>query len=295
MTSRSAFRRRVRQRPVILMPGVANPLSALIAADLGYEALYVTGAGVSNFNLGLPDIGLLSLDDVCSAVMAIRHVVDLPLVVDADTGFGSAVNAHHSVRRLEAAGANAIQLEDQVFPKKCGHFDGKAVIPAAEMVDKVKAAVDARRDPGTMIVARTDARATHGFEAAIDRAAAFAEAGADILFVEALTSEEEVRRTPELLGGVPLIMNIVFGGKTPPLPLAELEAIGYRFALYANAALQSAMWGMQHVLGELKRTGSLEGTDKLASFAERQRIIRKADFDALERRFARPALEDAAE
>lgn len=291
--NRSAFRTRVERKDIILLPGVANPLSALIAADIGYEALYVTGAGVSNFNLGLPDIGLLSLDDMCSAVMAIRHVVDLPLVVDADTGFGSAVNVHNTVRRLEAAGASAIQLEDQVFPKKCGHFDGKAVIAADEMVDKIKSAVDARRDPDTLIVARTDARATDGFEAAIDRANRFAEAGADILFVEALTSEEEMRRVPALVDA-PHIMNIVFGGKTPLLSLDELSDIGYRIALYANAALQSAMWGMQNVLGELKRTGTLEGVkDLLASFAERQRMIRKSDFDALEQRFARPEREAA--
>jgi 2-methylisocitrate lyase-like PEP mutase family enzyme len=159
------------------------------------------------------------------------------------------------------------------------------------MVDKIKAAVDARRDGDTMIVARTDARATQGFKAAVERAAAFAEAGADILFVEALTSQEELRDAVVLLGDVPLILNIVFGGKTPPMDLAELDAIGYRFALYANAALQSAMWGMQHVLGELKREGSLEGVkDSLASFAERQRIIRKAEFDALEARFVRSSI-----
>jgi len=290
--NRSAFRARVGQNKAILLPGVANPLSALIAADIGFEALYVTGAGVSNFNLGLPDIGLLSLDDICSATMAIRHIVDLPLIVDADTGFGSAVNAYNSIRRIEAAGASAIQLEDQVFPKKCGHFDGKAVIPADEMIDKIKAAVDARKDSNTMIVARTDARATDGFEAAVERAAAFAEAGADILFVEALTSETEMRQVPALIGDVPLIMNIVFGGKTPPLSLNELESIGYRFALYANAALQSAIWGMQNVLGELMSSGSLDGvTDYLASFSERQRIIQKPKFDELEARYARPAKE----
>lgn len=285
--SRSTFRTRVQDKSIILLPGVANPLGALIANEIGYEALYVTGAGVSNMNLGVPDIGLISLDDIVDAVMKIRHVVDLPLVVDADTGFGSAVNTYNTVRRLERAGASAIQIEDQVFPKKCGHFDGKAVISSGEMVDKIKAAVDARTDPDLMIVARTDARATDGFDAAIDRAAAYAEAGADILFVEALLNTDEMKKVPTLLS-TPLIMNIVFGGKTPPMPLEELENTGYRFALYANAALQSAMWGMQRVLGELKETGSLEGVkDYLASFAERQRIIRKSDFDALETRYAR--------
>jgi 2-methylisocitrate lyase-like PEP mutase family enzyme len=287
MTPRQTFRARTTQPEILLLPGVANALSALIAADLGYEALYVTGAGVSNMNLGVPDIGLLSLEDMVSAVSRIRGVCELPLVVDADTGFGSAVNVHHTVRRLEAAGANAIQLEDQVFPKKCGHFDGKAVVPTAEMVDKLRAAVDARRDPDTLIVARTDARATEGFDAAIDRAAAYADAGADVLFVEALTSHSEMQRAPALLRK-PLLMNIVFGGKTPPLSGAQLQSLGYRFALYANAALQSAVWGMQTVLGELKRSGSLDGVQQyLASFAERQRLVQKADFDALEKRYAR--------
>ena len=286
--NRATFRNRIERPEIVLLPGVANPLSALIAADLGFEALYVTGAGVSNFNLGLPDIGLLTLDDVCAAVSRSGYVVDLPLIVDADTGFGNAVNVHHTVRRLEAAGAAAIQLEDQVFPKKCGHFDGKGVIAAAEMVDKIAAAVDARHDSDLLIVARTDACATHGFDAAVERAARFAEAGADILFVEAVTSAEDVARLPTLLDR-PQIMNIVFGGKTPARPLDELERLGFRFALYANAALQGAMWGMRRVLGELREEGSLDGAaDYLASFAERQRIIDKDRFDALEARFAAP-------
>jgi len=286
MSERANFRKRA-QGPAMLLPGVANPLSALIAADLAFEALYVTGAGVSNFNLGVPDIGLITSDALADATIAIRAVVDLPLIVDADTGFGNAVNTYHVVRRLEAAGASAIQLEDQVFPKKCGHFEGKAVITTAEMVDKIKAAVDARRDPDTMIVARTDARAVEGFDAAIERAHHYAEAGADILFIEALTSEDEMRATPKLLPGLPHMMNIVFGGKTPPLPLAELEALGYSFALYANAALQAAIFGMQEALGSLKRTGSLsEVAGTLATFAERQRLVRKPEYDALEARFA---------
>jgi 2-methylisocitrate lyase-like PEP mutase family enzyme len=287
--NRTAFRGRVEAPGLILLPGVANPLAALVAADLGYQALYVTGAGVSNTNLGLPDIGLLGLADITAAVLAIRDVCDLPLVVDADTGFGNAVNVHHTVRRLEAAGANAIQLEDQVFPKKCGHFEGKACIPAAEMTDKIKAAVDARRERDTLIVARTDARAVEGFEAALDRARAYAEAGADVLFVEALTTHAEMLQAPAALPR-PLLMNIVFGGKTPPMPGADLEAAGYRFALYANAALQAALWAMQHVLGSLKATGSLDGMQQyLAPFAERQRLVRKQDYDSLERRFTQGA------
>jgi 2-methylisocitrate lyase-like PEP mutase family enzyme len=284
--NRKLFRARTSQPEILILPGVSNALPALVAADLGFEALYVTGAGVSNMNLGVPDVGLLSLSDMVAAVTAIRDVCDLPLMVDADTGFGSAVNVYHTVRRLESAGASAIQLEDQVFPKKCGHFEHKAVVPVSDMVDKIRAAIDARRDADTLIVARTDARAVEGFDAAIARAIAYQDAGADVLFVEALTSEDEVRRTPALLSR-PVLINIVYGGKTPSVSRDGLQAAGYRIALYANAALQSAVWGMQTVLRELHRSGSLEHVQQyLASFPERQRLVRKDHFDALEERYA---------
>lgn len=287
------FRDRIVNGGAMLLPGVANPLAALISKDIGYEALYVTGAGVANTNHGLPDIGLTGLSDVVAAVVAIRSVVDLPLVVDADTGFGNAVNVYHTIRTLEAAGANAIQLEDQDFPKRCGHFEGKTVIAANEMVDKIKAAVDARRDENLQIVARTDARAVEGFQAAIDRAGAYIEAGANITFVEAITSAEEMRAVPAQLG-VPQIINIVHGGKTPPLPFEELDEMGFSLILYANAALQASVAGMQKVMGELHRTGSLDGVaGDLATFVERQRIIQKDKFDALERKFANVAKVDA--
>lgn len=287
------FRDRIVNGGAMLLPGVANPLAALISKDIGYEALYVTGAGVANTNHGLPDIGLTGLSDVVAAVVAIRSVVDLPLVVDADTGFGNAVNVYHTIRTLEAAGANAIQLEDQDFPKRCGHFEGKTVIAANEMVDKIKAAVDARRDENLQIVARTDARAVEGFQAAIDRAGAYIEAGANITFVEAITSAEEMRAVPAQLG-VPQIINIVHGGKTPPLPFEELDEMGFSLILYANAALQASVAGMQKVMGELHRTGSLDGVaGDLATFVERQRIIQKDKFDALERKFANVVKVDA--
>ena len=281
------FQAKLATKQAFVVPGVANPLSALIAADIGFEALYVTGAGVSNFNLGVPDIGLITPNDLFDAVAAIASVTELPLIVDADTGFGNAVNTYHVVRRLEQAGASAIQIEDQVFPKKCGHFEGKAVIPAGEMVEKIKAAADGRRHAKTLIVARTDARAVDGFDAAIERAQHYVEAGADILFVEALTSAEEVAAAPRLLGDVPQIINIVHGGKTPPQSLAALGQAGYQIALYANAALQSAIMGMQRVLGSLYDTGSLADVgDLLAGFGERQRLVKKPFYDALEARFA---------
>ncbi len=278
---RLRFRDRITQGRALLLPGVANPLAARVAEDIGYEALYVTGAGVANTELGLPDIGILNLTDMAGAVERIAAVVDLPLVVDADTGYGNSVSCYHAVKRLEAAGAAAIQLEDQVFPKRCGHFEGKEVVPAAEMIGKIRAACDARRNEATLIIARTDACAIEGYDAAIDRAAAYAEAGADILFVEALTTEAQMRDAPAR-NALPHLINIVFGGKTPAFSAAEFDAMGYKLILYANAALQAAVAGMQDVLGSLHATGSLAAVhDRLAGFVERQRMVRTPEYDAL--------------
>lgn len=284
--TRNDFKQRLQRGPAVLLPGVANPLAARVAQDLGYEALYVTGAGVANTELGLPDIGILNLSDMAQAVERIAAVVDLPLVVDADTGYGNAASTYHAVRRLEAAGAFVIQFEDQVFPKRCGHFEGKDVVPAEEMIGKVKAAVDARRDPNTLIMARTDAKAVEGYEAAIERAARYAEAGADILFVEALTTEAELRDAPGRNPGLPHLVNVVHGGKTPPFPASEFEAMGYGLVLYANAALQASVLAMQQVLGALQADGSLANVgDKLADFAQRQQVVRTTEWDALRLRY----------
>jgi len=281
----TALKAKLAERRALLVPGVPNALSALIAADLGYEAVYVTGAGVTNMNLGMPDLGLITLSELAEHVRAIREMVDLPIIVDADTGFGNAVNVYRTVKVLEHAGASAIQLEDQVFPKKCGHFAGKEVIPLEEMLPKIRAAVDARQDPDLLIVARTDARAIVGIDAAIERAAAFIEAGADVTFVEAPETVEEMRAIPSRLE-VPQLANLVVGGKTPVLPQSELQRMGFAVALYANVALQSAVKAMQTVLSALLRDGDLDAVhDQVASFAERQRLVRKPLFDALEQKY----------
>ena len=215
MTStRKTLKTLVNARRGALVPGAFNALSARVIEDLGFEAIYVTGAGVTNMNLGLPDQGFMGLAEIAEATSRIRDAVGLPLIVDMDTGFGNALNTYHAVRILERAGADCIQLEDQVAPKRCGHFSGKEVISTEEAVSKIKAAVDARTDPDFLIMARTDAAATHGFEAAVERAQRFAEAGADILFVEAVTQAEEIRALPRRLGP-PQLMNMVIGGKTP--------------------------------------------------------------------------------
>src|ERR1700753_1446732 len=196
------------------VPGAANALFARVIEDLGFEAVYVTGAGVANMHLGVPDVGLTTMTEVAETVAAIADAVRLPIIVDADTGFGNAVNMVRTVRTLERAGAAGLQIEDQVFPKKCGHFAGKHVIPADEMVQKIKAAVDARRDPSLQIIARTDARAIEGLDRALERANAYIAAGADVTFVEAPTSLDELARIAKELP-VPQVANIVFGGETP--------------------------------------------------------------------------------
>ncbi len=288
MTQRSAcrdFRGLLTPGAAVVLPGVSNALAARVVADLGFAAAYVTGAGIANTFLGIPDNGLVTLTELAEHVTAIRDVFPGPLMVDADTGFGNAVNLVRTVKLLERAGADAIQIEDQVFPKRCGHFDGKAVIPQAEMVAKIKAAVDARGDPDLLIVARTDAIATHGFQAAIERAAAYREAGADVGFVEAPQTLDEIAQIPHLLPW-PQIINIVLGGRTPELPNEQLRALGFAAVLYANVALQSALRGMQQALSVLRKDGRMGEAGNLAvDFAERQRLVGKAEFDALERKY----------
>jgi len=269
----------------LLLPGAPNALAARIIADLGFQAIYLTGAGLTNMSLGLPDLGFMDLSQAVEHTMAIRNVVDLPVIVDADTGFGNAVNVTHTVRMLERAGASAIQLEDQAMPKRCGHFEGKALVPAQEMASKIKAAVDARRDD-LVVIARTDARAGEGFQAAIERAQLYVEAGADMTFFEAPQSMDEVRQIPKSLG-VPQLLNIVVGGKTPVVSQAQAADMGFSLLLYANAALQGAITGMQRALTTLRDAGSIaEDSGLLATFAERQRLVDKPGFDALDKKYA---------
>lgn len=273
------------RRSAATLPGAANAMFARVIEDLGFEAIYVTGAGIANMTLGVPDIGLTTLTEVAETVAAIADTVSLPLLVDADTGFGNAVNMVRTVRTLERAGAAGLQIEDQVFPKKCGHFSGKEVIPLDEMVQKIKAAVDSRHDQNLQIVARTDAAAIEGIDRAIERAQAFIEAGADATFVEAPTSIDQLARIPASLA-VPQVANIVFGGKTPDPGREKLAEMGFSVVLYANAALQAALRASYDVLGALKRDGSLVAVaDRLASFEERQRAVAKDRWDALEARY----------
>ncbi len=285
------LRTMLREERGVLLPGAPNALAARIVADLGFKAVYLTGAGLTNMHLGLPDLGFMDLSQVAAHVMAIRGVIDLPLIVDADTGFGNAVNVTHAVRTLEQAGASAVQLEDQHAPKRCGHFSGKELIPLEEMLGKVRAAVDTRRQ-NLVVIARTDACAVEGFEAAITRAGSYIEAGADVTFVEAPETLEDLQAVPRRLKA-PQLVNMVLGGKTPIIDQGAAADMGFSLVLYANAALQGAVHGMQTTLSALKKNGVL-AEDAVTSFSERQRLVGKPAFDALEARYAAPAAKPTA-
>jgi 2-methylisocitrate lyase-like PEP mutase family enzyme len=283
---RAAFRAKVYERQGLLVPGAFNAMSARVIEDAGFDALYITGAGVTNMSFGLPDLGFIGLAEVAEHTARIRDAVALPLIVDADTGFGNALNVRQTVRVLERSGADVIQFEDQVMPKKCGHFSGKEVVSASEMVGKIRAAVDAREDGNLQIMARTDSAAVHGIEDAIERGHLFIEAGADILFIEAIESFADIERLPSLFDK-PQLINIVIGGKTPVQSREALAKLGYGIVLYANAALQGAVLGMQRALATLRASGRLdEDTSVVAPFSERQRLVNKAFYDQLDREYA---------
>jgi 2-methylisocitrate lyase-like PEP mutase family enzyme len=253
------LRARLVRPPILIAPGVYDPLTALIAERAGFEALYVSGAAIAYTRLGRPDIGLVSLSEVVDTVALIRDRVDSDLIVDADTGYGNALNVERTVRLLERAGASAIQLEDQDFPKRCGHLDNKALIPAAEMVGKIKAAVDARRSDDTLIIARTDAVAVEGFDQAAARAAHYRDAGADMLFIEAPRERAELARIGALMGkATPLMANMVEGGKTPMLSAQELQALGFAMVIFPGAIVRALAKTAEDFYAALKAHGSSE-------------------------------------
>jgi 2-methylisocitrate lyase-like PEP mutase family enzyme len=269
-----------------VIPGAFNAMTARMVEAAGFPVVYLTGAGVTNASIGAPDLGLITATEMAAHIAACREAVQSPIIADGDTGFGNALNLVRTVKLYERAGANAIQLEDRVFPKRCGHFEGKSVVSMSEMVQKIHAAVDARRDGEFLVIARTDARACEGMNGALERATAYREAGADVLFVEAPQSEEELRAIPAALPG-PHLCNIVHGGKTPMLPQALLAEMGFGGILYANAALQSAMLAISCTLAHLREVGSLSGAEeKLIGFAERQAIVDFTRWTALDRRYS---------
>lgn len=261
-----------RQAPLVT-PGVYDALSALLAEQAGFACAYVSGAAVSYTRLGRPDVGLVTLSELVQAVSLMRERVSLPLVVDADTGFGSPLNVRRTVRALERAGASAIQLEDQVMPKRCGHLRGKTLVSEAEARARLRAALDARRD--AWIVARTDAIAVEGFEAALARAESYMQEGVDALFIEAPRSRAELARIGEVFGAkLPLIANMVEGGQTPRLGSAALGSLGYALVLYPGALVRASAFALRNLLGELREKGdSAASAGRMLNFSELNAVL----------------------
>jgi len=240
MAETEDLRQRLRSKPIVIAPGVYDPLTAMIAEKAGFASLYVTGGGIAYTRLGRPDIGLVSVSEVVDTLALIRDRVEANLIVDADTGYGNALNVQRTVRSFERAGATAIQLEDQAFPKRCGHLEDKAIVSTGEMVGKIRAAVDARHSERTLIIGRTDAVAVEGLAAALERAASYRDAGADMLFIEAPTAKEELAHVTTTIGGsIPLMINLVEGGKTPNLPANELEELGFSLAIFPGGIVRA--------------------------------------------------------
>jgi 2-methylisocitrate lyase-like PEP mutase family enzyme len=270
-----SLRDRLRRKPLLLAPGVFDALTASLATDAGFEALYVSGAAIAYTRLGRPDIGLVSMTEVVDTIFLIRDRVTTPLIVDADNGHGNALNMQRTMRLFERAGANALQVEDQSYPKRCGHLAEKRLVPAAEMVGKIKAAVDARQSAETLVIARTDAVAVEGFAAAIERAQRYREAGADVLFVEAPGSVAELRATVAALGaGTPLMANMVEGGKTPILSAKELDAIGFSLCIFPGGIVRAMAHAAQAFYATLQRDGTTDAfRNRMFDFGQLNDVI----------------------
>jgi 2,3-dimethylmalate lyase len=290
LSDRGAPRARLREllaRPEpLLAPGAYDALSARLIEQAGFDAVYMTGFGATASLIGRPDVGLLTGTEMVDNARRIVAAVDVPVIADADTGYGNAINVLRTVQLYEQAGVAGIQLEDQVMPKKCGHMSGKALIGTEEMVGKIRAAVEARRDPDLVVIARTDAVAVTGLEEAIRRAEAFAGAGADLLFVEAPTSEDDIAHIADRLRGVaPLVFNWAEGGRTPPLPLARIRELGFALVIYPIGTLLAATAGIRSLLAGLHRDG-IPPLDGVPAFGEFTDLIGLPDVQQLEQRFS---------
>lgn len=282
---RARLRALLAQNAPVSAPGAYDALSARLVEEAGFDVVYMTGFGTTASLIGRPDVGLLSGSEMVDNARRIVSAVDVPVVADADTGYGNAVNVLRTVQLYEQAGVAGVQLEDQVMPKKCGHMSGKMIISAKEMAGKIHAAVDARRDSDLVIIARTDAVAVDGLDAAIDRAKAFAEAGADLLFVEAPASEEDIATVAaELRGVAPLVFNWAEGGKTPPLPAERIAELGFSLILYPIGTLLAATAGIRTLLASLRRDG-VPALDGLPAFGEFTDFIGLPEVQALEQRY----------
>ena len=271
----------------IVAPGAFDPLSARLVEEAGFPAVYMTGFGTSAALIGRPDVGLLTMTEMVGNAGRIAACVDIPVIADADTGYGNALNVIRTVGAYEAAGVAGIHIEDQVAPKKCGHLEGKLVIPAQEMAEKVRAAVEARTQPEFVVIARTDARAVEGLERSLERGRMYREAGADVLFIEALTTEAEAEEASRAFPGVPLLFNWAEGGKTPPISLSRLKELGYRIVIFPISTLLAATGAMRQILQEIARAGTPGAAmHELPTFAEFVDFIGLPQVRQAEQRYA---------
>ena len=286
MADAETLRTRLTRKPVVVAPGIYDALTAHLAERAGFSTLYVSGAAIAYTRLGRPDIGLVAMNEVADAISLISDRVRADLVVDADTGYGNALNVGRTMRLFERAGARAIQLEDQAFPKRCGHLDNKTLIPPEEMIGKIKAALDARRSRETLVIARTDAVAVEGFDRAIARAISYRDAGADILFIEAPKTRAELQRIPSAISDVPLMANMVEGGKTPPLNASELEAIGFSLVIFPGAIVRVLARAADEFYAVLAAKGTSEPfQDRMYDFTALNELIGTPEMIALGKQY----------
>ena len=286
MVDSETLRTRLARKPIVVAPGVYDALTAHLAERAGFSTLYVSGAAIAYTRLGRPDIGLVAMSEVADTISMISDRVRADLVVDADTGYGNALNVGRTIRLFERAGARAIQLEDQAFPKRCGHLDNKSLIPSEEMVGKIKAALDARRSRETLVIARTDAVAVEGFDRAVARAVSYRDAGADILFIEAPKTRTELQRIPPAVGNVPLMANMVEGGKTPPLNAAELGAIGFSLVIFPGAIVRVLARAATEFYASLASKGTSEAfQDRMYDFTALNDVIGTPEMIALGKQY----------
>ncbi len=291
MTSRRKLKRLLARRQLLIAPGVFDGLSARLVEEAGFEAIYLSGGAVAR-SMGVPDIGLLTMSEVIERAAQVVAAVKIPVIADADTGYGNALNLVRAVREFERAGVAAIHIEDQITPKRCGHLEGKEVISLAEMEKKLEAALQSRSDPDFIIIGRTDSRAVHGLDDAIQRGKSFARLGVDAVFVEAPQSEAEMETIARSIPEVPLMVNMFKGGKTPLLPASRLEEMGFRIAIFPSESQRAAIYAMREALAMLKRDGSTEAMDdRLATFKERDRIVGLEEWEKLERQYLKSVTE----
>ena len=285
MSPRQTLKQLLKRNKLLVAPGCFDGLSARLVQEAGFEAAYLSGGAVAR-SMGIPDIGLVTMSENIERAAQVASVISIPIIADADTGYGNAVNLVRTVRAFERAGVAAIHIEDQITPKRCGHLDGKEVIPLDEMLQKLKAALANRSDADFSIIARTDARGVHGFDDVIKRGQAFAKLGVDAIFIEAPQSEEELAEIPRQIPNIPLLVNVFKGGKTPMLPVERLEKIGYRIAIYPSETQRAGIYAMRSALSTLKRDGTTESIDAaLTTFKERDRVVDLDGWQKIERDF----------